>query len=145
MKFMVDDRGPEGMREEVERRLGYALPDFTLEPLDHEPADHMGVEPEHDPRLQLDRRARAPRADLRRPDARRRRRSRRAHGRDIRLTRQQNLVVTGVADVDAVSATLGEIGFPVDANRLRSNAIGCTGEPHCNFAVAETKGRLGTA
>ena len=29
------------------------------------------------------------------------------------------------------------------ANRLRSNAIGCTGEPHCNFAVAETKGRLG--
>ncbi len=49
MKFMVDDRGPEGMREEVERRLGYALPDFTLEPLDHEPADHMGVEPEHDP------------------------------------------------------------------------------------------------
>ena len=48
MKFMVDDRGPEGMRAEVEARLGYALPDFTLEPLDHEPADHMGVEPEHD-------------------------------------------------------------------------------------------------
>ncbi len=48
MKFMVDDRGPEGMRAEVEARLGYALPDFTLEPLDHEPADHMGVEPEHE-------------------------------------------------------------------------------------------------
>ena len=46
---MVDDRGPEGMREEVERRLGYALPDFALEPLDHDPADHMGVEPEHEP------------------------------------------------------------------------------------------------
>ncbi len=29
MKFMVDDRGPEGMREEVERRLGYALPDHV--------------------------------------------------------------------------------------------------------------------
>ena len=51
MKFMVDDRGPEGMREEVERRLGYALPDYTLEPLDHEPADHMGVEAEHEPHL----------------------------------------------------------------------------------------------
>ena len=49
MKFMVDDRGPEGMREEVERRLGYALPDYTLEPLDHDPADHMGVELEHEP------------------------------------------------------------------------------------------------
>ena len=66
-----------------------------------------------------------------------------SQGRDIRLTRQQNLVVTGIADVDAASQALAEIGFPVDANRLRSNAIGCTGEPHCNFAVAETKGRLG--
>ena len=73
MKFMVDDRGPEGMREEVERRLGYALPDYTLEPLDHDPADHMGVELEHEPGRALDRRARSPRPHLRRPDARRRR------------------------------------------------------------------------
>ena len=42
MKFMVDDRGPEGMREEVERRLGYALPDHTLEPLDHDPRRPYG-------------------------------------------------------------------------------------------------------
>ena len=46
LKFMVDDRGPEGMREEVERRLGYALPDFALPPLEGEPADHMGIEPQ---------------------------------------------------------------------------------------------------
>jgi sulfite reductase beta subunit-like hemoprotein len=141
LKFMVDDRGPEGMREEVEQRLGYPLPDYTLEPLDREPADHMGAEPEHDPGL----------STLGVP----------VHlglisgdqmlavgglaatqGRDARVTRQQNLVLTGIADVDAVSAALGGIGFPVDANRLRSNAIGCTGEPHCNFAVAETKTRL---
>ena len=32
MKFMVDDYGAEGMRAEVERRLGYALPDFELPP-----------------------------------------------------------------------------------------------------------------
>jgi ferredoxin-nitrite reductase len=31
LKFMVDDIGPEGMRAEVERRLGYALPDFSLD------------------------------------------------------------------------------------------------------------------
>jgi sulfite reductase beta subunit-like hemoprotein len=143
MKFMVDDRGPEGMREEVERRLGYALPDFALEPLDHEPADHIGVEAEHEDGLVT---VGAPvhvglvsgdqmlaLADLAA-----------GHGRDVRVTRQQNLVVTGVADVELVSARLTEIGFPVDANRLRSNSIGCTGEPHCNFAVAETKTRLST-
>ena len=144
LKFMVDDYGPEGMRAEVERRLGYALPDFELEPLDREPADHMGAEPEHDPSLATlgapvhlglisgdQMIAVAGLAE--------------EHGRDVRVTRQQNLVVTGIAAVETVSAALGEIGFPVDANRLRSNAIGCTGEPHCNFAVAETKTRLARA
>ena len=45
IKFMVDDLGPEGMRAEVERRLGYALPDFELDaapPID----DHIGVQPQ---------------------------------------------------------------------------------------------------
>src|SRR2546427_769130 len=32
MKFMVDDYGPEGIRAEVERRLGYALDDFETPP-----------------------------------------------------------------------------------------------------------------
>jgi len=106
MKFMVDDRGPEGMREEVERRLGYTLPDYTLEPLDHDPADHMGVELEHESGV---RSLGAPVhlglisgdqmiavADLAA-----------TKGRDIRLTRQQNLIVSGVADVDT---RLGEAG-----------------------------------
>ena len=26
---------------------------------------------------------------------------------------------------------------------MRGRSIGCTGEPHCNFSVTETKGRLG--
>ena len=138
LKFMVDDRGPEGMREEVERRLGYALPDFTLPPLEGEPADHMGIEPQHEAGVSS---VGAPVhlglvsgdqmiavAGL-------------AGTGDIRITRQQNLVLTGVADteLERTVAELGTIGFPVDANRLRANSIGCTGEPHCNFAVTETK------
>src|SRR5438067_4089570 len=44
MKFMVDDYGPEGIRAEVEKRLGYALPDFELDapgPIE----EHLGVQP----------------------------------------------------------------------------------------------------
>ena len=144
MKFMVDDRGPEGMREEVERRLGYALPDFTLEPLDHDPADHMGVEPEHeaglssvgapvhlglisgDQMLAVAELAAEP-GPRHPPDAPaepRRHRDRRRRPRDV-------------ADARPRSASRST------PTGCASNAIGCTGEPHCNFAVAETKGRLG--
>src|SRR5262245_2772770 len=47
LKFMVDDYGPEGMRAEVERRLGDALPDFELPPHPGTAADHLGVTAEH--------------------------------------------------------------------------------------------------
>ena len=65
-------------------------------------------------------------------------------GGDVRITRQQNLVVTGVpeAELDAVGAELAGIGFPLDVNSVRAASIACTGEPHCNFSVTETKTRM---
>jgi sulfite reductase beta subunit-like hemoprotein len=141
LKFMVDDIGPEGMRAEVEKRLGRSLPDFTLPPPppDH---DHMGIGLQHDGRrtvgvpvhvglvsgtqmVEL--------ADLAA-----------STGGDLRVTRQQNLVLTAVpeADVPRVQARLAEVGFPTDLNPIRAGSIGCTGEPHCNFSVTETKTRL---
>ncbi len=65
-------------------------------------------------------------------------------GGDVRLTKQQNFVLTGVPEdrLQEVTARLEEIGFPADANPLRATAIACTGEPHCNYAVSETKGKL---
>jgi ferredoxin-nitrite reductase len=67
-------------------------------------------------------------------------------GDDIRLTRQQNFVLTGVAeaDLDVARQRLVALGLPLDVNTIRGLSIGCTGEPHCNFAVTETKTRLGT-
>src|ERR1051325_2392402 len=38
LKFMIDDIGPEGMRERVEARLGRTLEDFTLPPLEGQPS-----------------------------------------------------------------------------------------------------------
>jgi sulfite reductase beta subunit-like hemoprotein len=142
MKFMVDDYGPEEVRAKVEARLGHALTDLPAPEPDGF-ADHMGVHEQKQPGLfhigvpvplgivqaeQL----RAI-ADLA-ADA----------GADVRLTKQQNAILANVphAHVDHVVAALGEIGFPFDANPLHATAIACTGEPHCNFAVTETKGRL---
>ena len=143
MKFMVDDRGPEGCARRSSAASATRCPttrssrSTTTRPTtwasssSTSPASTPIGAPVHLGLISGDQMLAV--ADLAA-----------AQGRDIRLTRQQNLIVTGIGDVDSATAALGEIGFPVDANRLRSNAIGCTGEPHCNFAVAETKGRLGT-
>src|SRR5262249_54799787 len=63
-------------------------------------------------------------------------------GHEARITRQQNLVLTKVADVPGLERALAEIGLPLDAGTLRGDAIACTGEPHCNFSVTETKTRM---
>jgi sulfite reductase beta subunit-like hemoprotein len=143
LKFMIDDIGAEGMRELVETRLGRRLDDFTLSEAP-EPKDHLGVNPQKQPGLVYvgvpvhlglvtgDQMIAV--ADLAESvDA------------DVRITRQQNFIVANVAEarLDGVLAGLEQIGFPLDVNLIRGRSIGCTGEPHCNFSVTETKSRVG--
>src|SRR4029077_13203128 len=64
-------------------------------------------------------------------------------GGDVRITRLQNFVLAGVPEgrVDEAVAELAEIGFPLDLNPVRAASLACTGEPHCNYSVTETKTR----
>jgi ferredoxin-nitrite reductase len=141
LKFMIDDIGPEGMRDRIESRLGRTFDRFELPQLP--PAsNHLGVHaqsnrrhyvgvPMHlglvsgDQMIEL--------AELAE-----------SLGGDVRLTRQQNFVLTNVTAerLDEVTAKLAEIGLPLDAGMLRGDAVACTGEPHCNFSVTETKSRM---
>ena len=73
LKFMVDDYGPEGIRAEVERRLGRTLPDYTLPPLDHEPPGTSASTRRARAGPRLRRRPGARRPRQRRPAARARR------------------------------------------------------------------------
>jgi sulfite reductase beta subunit-like hemoprotein len=141
MKFMVDDYGPDGIRDEVEQRLGRRLTRFELPPPGAF-SDHVGVHPQRQDGLSYvgvpvhvglvsgDQLVAV--ADLA-DDL----------GGDVRVTRQQNFVVTNVPDrrVDETVTRLTEIGFPLDVNPVRAASIACTGEPHCNFSVTETKPR----
>ena len=143
MKFMVDDIGADGMRERVEEKLGRTLERFELPPIDAQPSAHIGVHAQKHEGLsyigvpvQLGLSAGEQLiavADL--VDS---------FGGDIRLTRQQNLIVTGVPNeqVDVVLAQLDELGLPLETNEIWANSIACTGEPHCNFSVGQTKDRL---
>jgi sulfite reductase beta subunit-like hemoprotein len=145
MKFMVDDYGPEGIRAEVERRLGRTLEDFALESAPAGFSDHVGLHAQRQPGLVyvgvpvhlglVSGEQMSAVADL----------AERLGG-DVRITRLQNFVLAGVPEqrVDETVAELAEIGFPLDLNPVRAASLACTGEPHCNFSVTETKTRADT-
>jgi sulfite reductase beta subunit-like hemoprotein len=143
MKFMVDDLGAEGMLARVEAKLGRTLERFELPPIDVQPSAHLGVHAQKQDGLSYigvpvrlgltsgDQLIAV--ADLAE-----------SFGGDVRVTRQQNLIVTGVPNkqLDAVRAQLAELGLALETNEIWANSIACTGEPHCNFSVGETKTRL---
>ncbi len=143
LKFMVDDIGPDGLRDRVEDLLGYALEDADEEPLPP-PVDHMGIEPQKQAGLNS---VGVP-VHLGLVSAEQ------LHGvaelaervgADIRLTRHQNFILANVpeAELGPTTAELERLGFARNVNPIRAKGIACTGEPHCNFSVTETKSRLG--
>src|SRR6478752_4499896 len=143
MKFMVDDIGADGMLERVETKLGRTLERFETPKIDAQPSAHIGVHAQKQEGLSYigvpvqlgltsgDQLIAV--ADL--VDS---------LGGDIRLTRQQNLIVAGVPNeqVDAALQQLEALGLPLTTNEIWANSIACTGEPHCNFSVGQTKDRL---
>jgi sulfite reductase beta subunit-like hemoprotein len=142
LKFMVDDLGPAVFRGRVEERLGRRLADGAAPPAPPE-GDHAGVHPQKQPGLfyagfpvhlgLINGEQMIGLADLAA-----------SHGGGIRLTRRQNFILTDIpADrLDAALAGAAALGFPIDAGALRGLSIACTGDPFCNFTVAETKGKL---
>ncbi len=142
IKFMVDELGAEGVRKQIEARLGRTFEDFPApEPVGE--AVHLGVNAQRKEGLSyigvavhqglVNGEQMQQLADL--CDT---------FGGDFRITRQQNFVLSAVPNerVDDVIAEVERIGFPFNVNRIRGLGIGCTGQPLCNFAVASTKTRL---
>ncbi len=118
MKFMVDAVGADGMRDLVEAKLGRTFERFELPPIVAQPSAHIGVHAQKQEGLSYigvpvqlgltsgDQLIAV--ADL--VDS---------LGGDIRLTRQQNLIVTGVPNeqVDAALAAARRARSPADDER----------------------------
>jgi len=143
LKFLVDDYGPDGVRSAIEKQLGRPLEPLAETPKPAGSVDHLGVHAQKQPGLnyigfpvflgQVTGEQTIQVADLAEEI-----------GSDIRLARQQNFILTNVPDarVQEVIDRVAVIGFPLDVNGLRGGSVGCTGEPLCNYAVAETKTKL---
>jgi ferredoxin-nitrite reductase len=143
LKFMIDDYGPEKFRELVEERLSRKLPDLPQMPQPVGTTDHSGIHPQKQDGLSyvgfpvslglMTGEQMIQVADVAE-----------SYGGDIRLTRQQNFILTSIPEprLTEITARVAEIGFPLDTNRIRAASIACTGEPFCNFSVTPTKSKL---
>jgi ferredoxin-nitrite reductase len=143
LKFLVDDYGPDGVRIAIEKQLGWPLEPLQAAPRPVGSVDHLGPHAQKQAGLfyigfpvflgHVTGQQTIQIADVAAE-----------FGGDIRLARQQNFLITNVpeARVDEVIKRVGEIGFPLDVNGIRGGSVGCTGQPLCNYAVAETKSKL---
>jgi sulfite reductase beta subunit-like hemoprotein len=127
----------------IEERLGRHLESLESRPVPKSGSDHLGIHSQKQPGLyyvgfpvflgQVTGEQTVQLADLVE-----------SFGGDIRIARRQNFILTGIPEsrVSEVVQRVGEIGFPLDANPIRGTSIACTGQPLCNYAVAETKTKL---
>ena len=143
LKFLVDDYGPEGVRKAIEERLGRRLEDLAEVPKPIGQTEHLGIHRQKQDGLyyvgfpvflgRVTGEQTVQIAELAE-----------SVGGDVRITRQQNFILTGVpeARLDEVVERVAEIGFRLDVNGVRGSSVACTGQPYCNFAVAATKSKL---
>jgi ferredoxin-nitrite reductase len=143
LKFMVNDLGPESFRVRVEERLGRRLEDGAAPLAPEEEKDHAGIHPQKQPGLWyagfpvplglMDGETMIRLADL--ADS---------FGGEVRITRRQNFILAHIPEsrLDFVVGEVESLGYPMAGSGLRGVSIACTGDPFCNYTVAETKGRL---
>lgn len=144
IKFMVDDYGPDGVRRKVEERLGRQLEDLDELPPPPRGTSHLGVHPQQQdgflyvgfsvPMGWMSGEQMIAIADL----------VETIDGADIRLTRQQDLIVGNVPTgrLGHLLEGMRGIGFPITLNQVYGNSVACTSHRFCNYSVAETKGKL---
>jgi sulfite reductase (ferredoxin) len=145
LKFLVADKGPEWVRDTLEKEYLTAgpLPDGPPPaPPRIEGRDHIGVHPQRDGLFAVGFAPRAGRlsgtalravADL----------ADRHGGGRIRATAQQKLVVLDVAgsEVEPLTAALAELDLLVAPSAFRRGTMACTGLEFCKLAIVETKAR----
>jgi ferredoxin-nitrite reductase len=142
---MVNDLGPEAFRARVEERLGRRLEDGAVPPAPLEEKDHTGIHPQKQEGLfyagvpvhlgLITAETMIRLADLVE-----------SWDGELRITRRQNFILANIpeARLDAAVREVEALGFPLEGMGLRGASIACTGDPFCNYTVAETKGRLAT-
>ena len=148
-KYVVEDKGLEGVLIEAEKLLKYKLIRLTAgsaiqekRTFSQQGHSHVGMYPQKQEGLvyigatvpvgQMTSRQLSRLADL--ADS---------YGTgEVRLTVWQNFIIPNVNAIYAptLAKSLKKLGFPCESSPLRNGFIACTGSKYCKFAATDTKG-----
>ena len=140
LRYLVHELGPEGFREELEKRLCIPLIPAGKELTKRYRGDHVGVHPHKDEGLYY--------VGLNVPVGRmsgehfeEAGRLAQEYGSEIRLATDQNLIITGVSEErleDLLSEPLLKRYSP-SPGAFERGVVACTGSEFCRFGIVETK------
>ncbi len=140
MRYLVQELGPEGFREELEKRVCVELIPAGEDLTKRYRGDHVGVHPQKEDGVFY--------VGLNVPVGRmsgeqfeEAGRLAEEYGREIRLATDQNLVIAGVREErleDLLAEPLLERYSP-NPGAFERGVVACTGNEFCRFAIVETK------
>src|SRR5918999_2768948 len=140
MRYLVQELGPEGFREELEKRTSFELTPAGEDLTKHYRGDHVGVHPQTEDGLYY--------VGLNVPVGRmsgeqfiEAGRLAGEYGGEIRLATDQNFIITGVPEKrldDLLTEPLLERYSPTP-RAFERGVVACTGSEFCRFGIVETK------
>jgi ferredoxin-nitrite reductase len=145
MRYLVQELGPEGFREELERRVSISLTPAGEELTRRYRGDHVGVHPQKDTDGSGSRLyyvgLSVPVGRMSGEQFEEAGRLAEEYGREIRLTTDQNLVITGVREerLDELLAEPLLERYSPNPGAFERGVVACTGSEFCRFGIVETK------
>jgi ferredoxin-nitrite reductase len=140
MRYLVQELGPEGFREELEKRVCVELIPAGEDLTKRYRGDHVGVHPQKDEGVYY--------VGLNVPVGRmsgeqfeEAGRLAEEYGSEIRLATDQNLIITGVREerLDDLLAEPLLKRYSSNPGAFERGVVACTGNEFCRFAIVETK------
>ena len=140
MRYLVQELGPEGFREELEKRVAFELTPAGEDLTKHYRGDHVGVHAQKEEGFYY--------VGLNVPVGRmsgehfiEAARLAGEYGAEIRLATDQNFIITGVPEehLDSLLAEPLLERFSPKPGAFERGIVACTGSEFCRFGIVETK------
>ena len=140
MRYLVQELGPEGFREELARRVSVELTPAGEDLTKHYRGDHVGVHPQKESGLYY--------VGLNVPVGRmsgeqfeEAGRLAEEYGGEVRLATDQNMILTGVREERLDDLLAEPLLRPYSPNpgAFERGVVACTGSEFCRFGIVETK------